>query len=72
MDKLKVMPLLSPEEAKAELARKGWTNKALAIWWECSEEHASRLVNNHPKPRRRKDDDAIRGLPVCPEWLKNI
>lgn len=55
-------PLLSAEEAKAALAAKGWTNRALAEdWWDCSEEYVSRVVNN-PK-RRRWFDDAIRSLP---------
>lgn len=72
MDLPSFLPIMTPEEVKVELMRKGWSNKALALWWECSEEHLSRLINNKPRPRRRKDDDAIRGLPVCPEKLRNI
>lgn len=57
----KPRPLLKVEEAKAELAGKGWTNRALAEWWDCSEEYVSKIVNN--LERRRWFDDAIRGLP---------
>lgn len=57
----KPRPLLTVEEAKAELARKGWTNRALAEWWGCTEEYVSKIVNN--VKRRRWFDDAIRGLP---------
>lgn len=59
---------LTASEAKAELARKGWTNKALARWWECTEEYSSKVVNN--ADRKRHFDDAIRGLPVCPDELR--
>lgn len=54
-------PLLTLEEAKAELALKGWTNRALAEWWNCSEEYVSKIVNN--TERKRHFDDALRGLP---------
>lgn len=57
----KMRPLMKVEEAKAELAGKGWTNRALAEWWGCSEEYVSKIVNN--LERRRWFDDAIRGLP---------
>lgn len=57
----KLRPLLKVEEAKAELASKGWTNRALAEWWDCTEEYVSKIVNN--VKRRRWFDDAIRGLP---------
>ena len=53
--------LLTIEEAKEELAAKGWTNRALAAWWNCSEEYVSKIVNN--VERKRHFDDAIRGLP---------
>lgn len=56
-----LQPLLSAEEAKAALSSKGWTNRALAEWWDCTEEYVSRVVNN--AMRRRWFDDAIRGLP---------
>jgi hypothetical protein len=54
--------LLTVEEAKTELSRKGWTNRALAAWWECREEYVSKIINN--PARKRHFDDAIRGLPV--------
>lgn len=54
-------PLLTIDEAKTELAIKGWTNRALSEWWKCSEEYVSKIVNN--TARKRHFDDAIRGLP---------
>ena len=54
-------PLLSIEEVKTELAHKGWSNRALAEWWKCSEEYVSKIINN--SDRKRHFDDAIRGLP---------
>lgn len=54
-------PLLSAEEAKTALSAKGWSNRALAEWWKCTEEYVSRVLNN--ENRRRWFDDAIRGLP---------
>jgi len=57
----KVRPLMKVEEVKAELSTKGWTNRALAEWWGCTEEYVSKIVNN--VKRRRWFDDAIRGLP---------
>lgn len=57
----KILRPMTVEEAKAELARKGWTNRALAEWWNCSEEYVSKIVNN--EARRRWFDDALRGLP---------
>lgn len=57
----KMRPLMKIEEAKAELAGKGWTNRALAEWWGCSEEYVSKIVNN--LERRRWFDDALRSLP---------
>jgi len=59
----KVRPLMKVEEVKAELSTKGWTNRALAEWWGCTEEYVSKIVNN--VKRRRWFDDAIRGLPDC-------
>lgn len=64
----KPRPLLTVEEAKAELASKGWTNRALAEWWCCTEEYVSKIVNN--VKRRRWFDDAIRGLPYYAEAMK--
>lgn len=54
-------PLLTIEESKAELALKGWTNRALAEWWGCREEYVSKIINNIE--RKRHFDDALRGLP---------
>ncbi|MDN0082391.1 hypothetical protein QU487_06440 [Crenobacter sp. SG2305] len=60
---------LTRSEAKAELARKGWSNRALAKWWECTEEYSSKVVND--ENRKRHFDDALRGLPVCPKELRD-
>ncbi|MBR8085547.1 hypothetical protein KDX23_22695 [Burkholderia vietnamiensis] len=60
-------PVLTPDEAKELLRRKGWSNKALALWWGFSEEYISRTINN--VDRKRRDDDALRGLPKCPKPL---
>lgn len=69
-EKLKLKyPKLSPQDAKAEMARKGWTNHALAIWWDFRENYTSRLVNNPDRPRHF--DDALRNLPLCPDELRN-
>lgn len=57
--------LLSADEAKATLAAKGWTNRALAQWWGCREEYVSKIIHN-PK-RKRHFDDALRGLPHIAE-----
>lgn len=63
-------PVLTPDEAKELLRRKGWSNKALASWWGFSEEYISRTINN--VDRKRRDDDALRGLPKCPKaFLEN-
>ena len=62
-------PKLTAAEAKSELARKGWSNKALAQWWQCTEEYSSKIVNN--PDRKRHFDDAIRGLPVCPASFRD-
>jgi hypothetical protein len=56
-------PLLTIEEARASLVLKGWSNRALAAWWGCSEEYVSKILNN--PNRKRHFDDALRGLPKC-------
>lgn len=61
---------MSVEDIKAELSRKGWTNRALAQRWDCSEEYVSKIIND--SERRRWFDDAIRGLPTAPKLLKRI
>ncbi|MDN0082423.1 hypothetical protein QU487_06600 [Crenobacter sp. SG2305] len=66
---MKAFTKLTASEAKAELARKGWSNRALAKWWEVTEEYSSKVVNN--PDRKRHFDDALRGLPVCPEELRD-
>jgi hypothetical protein len=53
--------LISAEAAKNMLSRKGWTNRALAAWWGCTDEYVSRIINN--ENRREWFNDAIRGLP---------
>jgi hypothetical protein len=52
---------LSAREAKAILAAKGWSNRALALWWGYGPENISRIINN--PERKRYFDDALRGLP---------
>jgi len=53
--------LLTVNEAKAAIAAKGWTNRALAQRWGCRPEHVSRII--HDPMRKRHFDDALRGLP---------
>jgi hypothetical protein len=53
--------LMTVNEAKAAIAAKGWTNRALAQWWGCRPEHVSRII--HDPMRKRHFDDALRGLP---------
>lgn len=59
---------MTTAEAKDELQRKGWTITALAEWWGFSRVYVGRLVNAEDRPRHF--DDAIRGLPRCPEELR--
>ena len=57
---LEVKPLL-PDEFKAEMKRKGWTGRALAVRWGKSETWISKIASN---PERDTHwDDAVRGLP---------
>ena len=60
--------LLSVEEAKEELDRKGWKINTLAKWWGVSTVYVSRIVND--KDRKRHWDDSLRGLPRCPKSLR--
>lgn len=53
--------LLTTDEAKATIAAKGWTNRALAEWWGCRAEYVSKII--HDPARKRHFDDALRGLP---------
>jgi hypothetical protein len=55
--------LMTVNEAKATIAAKGWTNRALAQWWGCRPEHVSRII--HDPMRKRHFDDALRGLPFA-------
>ncbi|MBR8085574.1 hypothetical protein KDX23_22830 [Burkholderia vietnamiensis] len=57
--------LLTSDEAKATIAAKGWTNRALAEWWGCRAEYISKII--HDPVRKRHFDDAIRGLPYLSE-----
>jgi hypothetical protein len=53
---------ISPAEFKKEVARRGWTYRALAERWEVSENYISKLARN---PERSPHwDDAVRGLPA--------
>ena len=60
--KTTLRPRLTIAEAKEALADLGWTNRALATWWGCSEEYVSKIINN--LRRKRHFDDALRGLPA--------
>lgn len=57
--------LLTTDEAKATIAAKGWTNRALADWWGCRAEYISKII--HDPARKRHFDDALRGLPYASE-----
>lgn len=57
--------LLTTDEAKATIAAKGWTNRALAEWWGCRAEYISKII--HDPARKRHFDDALRGLPHASE-----
>jgi hypothetical protein len=61
-------PLLSPDEAKDDIHRKGWKIVSLAQWWDVSTVYVSRIIND--PNRKRHWDDAIRGLPHCPRNLR--
>lgn len=62
------MNKLTPKQVRSELARKGWTPKSLARWWGFTLEYTYKIINSD---RKRHFDDALRGLPVCPESHKN-
>jgi len=54
--------LLTPEEFKSEVSRRGWTYRALAERWGVTENYVSKLARN---PERALHwDDAVRGLPT--------
>lgn len=57
--------LLTVDEAKAAIAGKGWSNRALAAWWGCRPEYVSKII--HDPARKRHFDDALRGLPHVSE-----
>lgn len=59
---------LTPLEFKAELKRRGWTGRALALRWGKSETWISKLTN---EPERGAHwDDALRGLPTVKKQKK--
>lgn len=62
-------PLLTIEEARNHVGLQGWTNRALAEWWEFSEEYVSKILNN--PDRKRHFDDAIRALPKFSDVVAN-
>lgn len=70
MAKNELRTKLTVAEAKAELAKKGWTNRAVAEWWGCREEYVSKIVND--PERKRHFDDAIRGLPSIAGRKKKV
>lgn len=53
---------MSPDEFRAEVKRRGWTYRALAIRWDVSETWVSRTARTPDRPQHW--DDAVRGLPV--------
>lgn len=52
---------LSPDEFKAEVKRRGWTYRAVALRWEVSENWVSKIARD--ENRAIHWDDAVRGLP---------
>lgn len=51
----------SPDQFRAVLRAKGWSNKALATYWGMSVVHISRLIGNEERPIYW--NDAVFGLP---------
>jgi len=52
---------LSPDEIRALIRWKGWSHKDLAAYWQVSQVHVSRIVNN--PARALHWNDAVVGLP---------
>lgn len=52
---------MTPEQMKAAIKQRGWTNRSLAARWGKSETWISKIVNN--PERDRMWDDAVNGLP---------
>jgi len=52
---------MNAKKVKAEMSARGWTNRALAERWGCTEVYVSKIVNN--ESRRQWFNDAILGLP---------
>lgn len=52
---------LAPADFKAEVARRGWTYRALAHRWGVTEGWVSKVARN--EERALYWDDAVRGLP---------
>ena len=53
---------MAPDEFRAEIRRKGWTLRALAVRWGNSENWIHKLAGNPNRPAHW--DDAVRGLPL--------
>ncbi|MBA1280305.1 hypothetical protein [Stutzerimonas stutzeri] len=60
--------ILSPDEVKEDIKRKGWKVSSIAQWWDVSTVYVSRIIND--PNRKRHWDDALRGLPQCPRNLR--
>ncbi|MFA6231033.1 MAG: XRE family transcriptional regulator [Rhodanobacter sp.] len=52
---------LSPEDFRSSALLRGWTYRALAERWQCSENWISKIARN--PDRSPHYDDAVRGLP---------
>lgn len=56
-----------PNEFKAEMRRKGWSGRALAVRWGKSDAWISKIASN--PSRDIHWDDALRGLPMIEKDL---
>lgn len=55
--------LMTPAQIKAILKEKGWTQVAVAEYWDTSKDYISELVTNRTGKRKRWHDCAFGGLP---------
>ncbi|MGL5538808.1 hypothetical protein CF123_17755 [Aeromonas veronii] len=55
--------MMTKEEIKALLKKKGWTQRALADRWELTERRIGQMISDPNRPGYY--DDALRGLPYA-------